>query len=552
MKSFVAINLVLFAYLSLLLLPVYGAQLSAESPEEIRLQLQPKDGYGEFVPSSGLLRVLDESNPWIKSYPEIDFLPEQLHDRDVRVLYMVHNFVQHAWQSYKTGLLDSVFVHNALNAWGVHPERFTDQPLQLITVLLAWEDEAGDTYVMYSDTEPYTFEDSGVFQVPSYQMSDSESQPLALPVTFELYHEGQVHTMNSIIRLNKPSDLNMPDLDEPGLLRGYYQHYTTTFELGGEHWELALHNHFREPFYGEESDVVQVRRAGDAWSEPANPGQFVHFGEHAYQFVEASIDGSEVLLRHAPDFAERRGTQPGMRALGFKQESITGELISLDNQLSKWVFLDFWGSWCGPCIAEMPYLKEAWRLFEGDEFQFIGIAYDSREALNRFSDEWKMGWPQLISHPSESNELNELYGIRSWPTTFLLDPDGVIIDQSLRGFQLEEKLAAELGFDETRAERLREGRLLIEIPEELITLHLSGEEDTGDVRVHIQGDDLPFHGLIPLYRYNGAFVRGLDPGPDTDTVDVRILRNDEQVDLPLPSRFEDEEGEIRYRFQVTR
>ena len=536
--------------LNFLLLPVNAAHLSAEPPGEIRLQLHPQFGFGEFLASSGVLSALEESNPWLKSYPEIVSLPEQLRDRDVRVLYIVHDNAQHAWQSYKTGSLDSTFVQDALNAWGVHPDRLTDQPLQLITVLLTWEDEAGESYVMYSDTEPYNFEDAEVFQVPSYSLANNEGQPLPLPVTFELYREGRVHTMNNVIRVNSPSDFNLPGFEGPVLLDGYYQHYTGTFELGGESWELALHNHFMKAFYGEKHDVVQVRNPNESWSEPANPGQFVHLGERAYQFIEASFDGSEVLLRYVPDFDELRGTQPGMRALDFKQESITGELISIDDQLGKWVFLDFWGTWCGPCIAEMPYLKEAWRLFGGDEFQFIGIANDSRETLNRFTEEWEITWPQLISNRSESNEMNELYGIRSWPTTFLLGPDGVIIDQSLRGFQLEEKLAAELGFDETRAERLREGRVLIEIPEELITLHLNGEDDSGAVRVQVQGNDLPFRSRIPLYRHNGAFVRGLDPAPGTDEVEVIILLNGERVDLPLPGRFKNEEGEIRYRFPV--
>lgn len=79
--------------------------------------------------------------------------------------------------------------------------------------------------------------------------------------------------------------------------------------------------------------------------------------------------------------------------------------------------------------------------------------------------------------------------------------------------------------------------------------HLSAEPP-GEIRLQIQGDDLPFRSRIPLYRHNGAFVRGLDPAPDTDEVEVRILLNGERVDLPLPGRFENEEGEIRYRFPV--
>ncbi|MCH8485396.1 MAG: TlpA family protein disulfide reductase [Candidatus Cyclonatronum sp.] len=529
----------------------------AEPPEEIRISMELAQGFGDFTPFSGILRQLDDANPWKKSYPVPEGLPEHLSGKEVQLLYVTHDFVQHAWQSYITGTLDSAFVHNALNSWGVNPEQLTDQPLGLYTVLLSWVDEAGDAFVMYSDEAPYTFEDAEMFKVPAFSMQDTESQPLALPVNFEVYREGAVHRLQRNLRLNIPAGFNMPGIEGPVLFYGYYEHFKGELTIAGESFEAGLHNHFMSALFGEESDMLQVRSAGGEWSEPAKPGQFLKLGEHAYQFVSAAFDGSEVVLRYVPDYDEQRGTQAGMRALAFEQEDLSGELISLDEELGKWVFLDFWGTWCGPCIAEMPYLKEAWRLFLGDEFQFIGIANDTRETLERFVEEWELGWPQLISHGSETNALNELYGIRAWPTTMLLNDEGIITETSVRGFQLERRLSAEIGFDEIRAQRLLEGDVVVGIPEAVIADFVaSAGAEAEELRVEVQGEGLPFRSRIPLYLHEGNWVRGLSAdhdrmsGSGQTALELRIFVNGEPAELPLPGQFTNEEGEVRYRFEL--
>lgn len=540
--------------------PAEAAALN-EPPEEIRITLQPQKGYGGLMPHSGILTPTPESNPWAVLYPQPEAIPEKLRDRAYHVMHMTHDFVQHAWQSYTSGALDSAFVHRALNNWGTNPADLTDQYLNLHTVIIVWEDEEGDTFLMHSSQPPYSFEDAEIFQVPVFGMSDKESAPLSLPVTFEIFRNGIVQEIESYIRFNIREGFRMPGFEGVPLFYGYYQHLLGSFEFQGEVWEAALHNNFMSPVFGTEGDIVQVRRQGEAWSSEIKPGQFADLNGEFWQFTDTAFDGSEILLRQMPAFAELRGTQIGLRALPFEQESVEGELISLDDELGNWVFLDFWGTWCGPCIAEMPYLIEAWRLFEGPGFQFIGIANDNRETLARFSEEWGISWPQLISHGSESNALNELYGIRGWPTTMLLDPEGVIVQQSVRGFGLETKLAAELGFDDERADRLREGEVLVEIPEALIESFLA-ETNSGDndearseaIMVEVQGARLPFRGRIPLYLHNGSWVRGLTTDPELfaetgqEALELRIFVNGEAADLPLPQRFVRDEEEVRYRF----
>ncbi|MCH8569520.1 MAG: TlpA family protein disulfide reductase [Balneolales bacterium] len=550
-KTFISLILACFVS-GLLYQKVYSLQDAQAPPHELRLLLEAKKGYDELEVMSGMLSALSDSNPWKKSYPQEIIIPEWLRQKgyEVDIIYITHDFVQHAWQSKLNGTLDSTFVMSALDSWGTDQSRLTDTELQLVTVVLLWENDDERSFLMYADSPPYSFDEAKVHEIPSIAFSDKESKPLVLPVRFELFRNDEIYTISSYLSLSKVNDFRRPDTGKPMILQSYYQYYFTEAEIGDKHWEIALHSKFMSPFYGEEGDVIQIRKKGGSWFESISLGQYVHFGDIVYQFVEARFDGSEIYLQLVPDFDSRRGSQAGMRVFGFEQETLDGQTFRIDDQLGKWVLLDFWGTWCAPCITELPYLQEAWRIFNGKEFEIVGIANDNRETLSRFLRENELGWPQLISHHSESVTINELFGIRSWPTTILLNPDGVIEPgKSLRGFLLEEMMAQLVGFNSTRAERLKKGDILVDIPVELIESVLAEEYEEQSISVHISGSDLSFAGRIPLYLYDGSFVRGLRLSDTTlDETVVQVYINGKPADLPLTGRFLDDENRVRYRF----
>jgi thiol-disulfide isomerase/thioredoxin len=122
----------------------------------------------------------------------------------------------------------------------------------------------------------------------------------------------------------------------------------------------------------------------------------------------------------------------------FSAKDMAGKPLSVGRFKGKVVLVDFWATWCGPCIAEMPNVIKAYDKYHQQGFEVIGISLDqSRDKLVSYTKENKMTWPQYFDGLGWKNKLAQKYGISGIPATFLIGPDGKIIGKNLRGHALE-------------------------------------------------------------------------------------------------------------------
>lgn len=135
------------------------------------------------------------------------------------------------------------------------------------------------------------------------------------------------------------------------------------------------------------------------------------------------------------DIQGRLRTKEGKPFVDFSFE-FEGNTVSLSDYVGKgkYVLADFWASWCQPCIAEMPYLKEVYRQFNGPDFTILGITVSDDPANSRASiRELALPWEQVLG----SNMLAaDTYGVDGIPHLILFGPDGTILRRGLRGSQV--------------------------------------------------------------------------------------------------------------------
>lgn len=203
--------------------------------------------------------------------------------------------------------------------------------------------------------------------------------------------------------------------------------------------ETEAEERLREIYLHHDDPTTRLLALQAAWLEGDDDGQNAAFEE-----LSAILGDSRAIdLMHA--LRDRRVEEIARAMKYFAALTLDGEEVRLEDvlQQNRFTLVEFWASWCGPCIAEIPYLKSAYANFRDKGFEILSVNLDEDpEAWKTASvDEYDIPWLNVCDGEAFDSTIAKLYRVKGIPANYLITSDGKRVARHLRGESLERKLA---------------------------------------------------------------------------------------------------------------
>lgn len=198
---------------------------------------------------------------------------------------------------------------------------------------------------------------------------------------------------------------------------------------------LPLLQELNENLSDPKSRSVVLRKLGEHYQRE---GEIARAKSHFEDMLSLQADTFHVNYAEGALY-EIENLRVGLPAPDFQAETIEGDTVKLSDLKGDVVVLEFWATWCGPCIPDVPHLKELQKKYEEQNFQLIGVSLDrERSALKQFVEDRELTWPQVWQEKGWKGPVTELYNVTGIPDSYLINQNGKIVAKDIDAEKLDE------------------------------------------------------------------------------------------------------------------
>ncbi|MBU2927107.1 TlpA family protein disulfide reductase [Winogradskyella psychrotolerans] len=412
----------------LIITTIFACQEESKSTDLINLKLTEVDGYGPFEKRFGFLdwTPLSEKGIWSNTEIKTTGVPESwITSNVVQVWFDSHQF---AYQNYKLGNFSEEFFNELKESWKIDlsKRKFSEKPINCFVHVAIGKNQNEELEYIVDTNNDKDFSDDTI-KKPTLRAKDLDYENLIKKSESVI---AEISTNDGI--LSKEIKILVLSTSDGELIYNFPKIAKTTYLEN----DILVSNGFSYLTYDDKSLItLDVKN-----TEIVGLNEFIKIEKSLYKNLGVDINTNELQLLKMPKDTILYSTRVGFNVKPFSAKKLESkDSIYLKDFNNKLLYLEFWGTWCAPCITAIPNLKKAYNGTDRKDVEFLGVAvFDTKEKLKSVIEKYDINWPQVLD--DDSNKFKESYNVTGYPTSFLIDEEGKIVAKNLRGERLLDTL----------------------------------------------------------------------------------------------------------------
>jgi len=430
---------------SLLLIGLFIFFSCSQREKTIEIKLYENEGFGVFRQSQSII----SPNRMELTYTGV---PDDIEEYVVRVISMQPE--QLYWELYQKGILNAEQISNIMTQFATDTTQLADRDYKHKVLILIGTNNKGKRVIIPDKNNDQDFSNDKIFEyeyplVIDKQLEVEKTLP-AVEVNVQLFVRNEIidHTVNLVLspyETFRRITYNVENEVEQKyhLFASIPMHKKGSVVLRNKPYNIYVANQFRTPLYTEENTQIFIvpdtiepsQRKGDI---PGSIGDIINLDGFDYKIESISPLGERIKLSYLGENQNPTGITEGYLVPKFNAITLERDEFRLDDYRDKFILLDFWGTWCNPCIQLIPELKKLNSEFKNTNFQLVGVAFDRDiDVVSDFVGKNEMDWVHLFVDQTQRDRgsMIDVFKITAFPTKILIDPSGKIL---ARGRDIEE------------------------------------------------------------------------------------------------------------------